>query len=137
MIGTKSTNWSPDLWTFFRTDRGTIRPPNSFSRRRPRTDAQITGSRLACPRCHDLHGKSLGPEPRGLGRFVPPQPLSGDTGRAGRGEPGRRHHGLVHRKGEGLDQYGLFPRGNLAPEGSVVKSTSIDPSVVDKMEFTE
>jgi dihydroxyacid dehydratase/phosphogluconate dehydratase len=24
-----------------------------------------------------------------------------------------------------------FPRGNLAPEGSVIKSTSIDPSVVD------
>jgi dihydroxyacid dehydratase/phosphogluconate dehydratase len=25
----------------------------------------------------------------------------------------------------------VFPRGNLAPEGSVVKSTAIDPSVVD------
>jgi len=25
----------------------------------------------------------------------------------------------------------VFPRGNLAPEGSVVKATSIDPSVVD------
>src|SRR5690606_11077230 len=24
-----------------------------------------------------------------------------------------------------------FPRGNLAPEGSVIKSTAIDPSVVD------
>src|SRR5206468_11668463 len=24
-----------------------------------------------------------------------------------------------------------FPRGNLAPEGSVVKSTAIDPAVVD------
>ena len=25
----------------------------------------------------------------------------------------------------------IFPRGNLAPEGSVVKATAIDPSVVD------
>ena len=37
---------------------------------------------------------------------------------------------------EDASKYGLtptvvFPRGNLAPEGSVVKSTAIDPSVVD------
>ncbi len=31
----------------------------------------------------------------------------------------------------GLTSTVCFPRGNLAPEGSVVKSTSIDPSVVD------
>jgi xylonate dehydratase len=31
----------------------------------------------------------------------------------------------------GLTSTVAFPRGNLAPEGSVVKSTSIDPSVVD------
>ena len=31
----------------------------------------------------------------------------------------------------GLTSTVTFPRGNLAPEGSVVKSTSIDPSVVD------
>jgi putative YjhG/YagF family dehydratase len=37
---------------------------------------------------------------------------------------------------EGARQHGLtstvtFPRGNLAPEGAVIKSTAIDPSVVD------
>jgi dihydroxyacid dehydratase/phosphogluconate dehydratase len=31
----------------------------------------------------------------------------------------------------GLASTVTFPRGNLAPEGSVIKSTSIDPSVVD------
>ena len=31
----------------------------------------------------------------------------------------------------GLTSTLVFPRGNLAPEGSVVKATSIDPSVVD------
>jgi putative YjhG/YagF family dehydratase len=31
----------------------------------------------------------------------------------------------------GLKRTMAFPRGNLAPEGSVVKSTAIDPSVVD------
>ena len=31
----------------------------------------------------------------------------------------------------GLTRTVCFPRGNLAPEGSVIKSTAIDPSVVD------
>ena len=31
----------------------------------------------------------------------------------------------------GLTSTVTFPRGNLAPHGSVIKSTSIDPSVVD------
>src|SRR5262249_44377972 len=31
----------------------------------------------------------------------------------------------------GLTSTITFPRGNLAPEGSVIKSTAIDPSVVD------
>ena len=31
----------------------------------------------------------------------------------------------------GLDEHGDVPRGNLAPEGAVVKSTAIDPRVVD------
>jgi dihydroxyacid dehydratase/phosphogluconate dehydratase len=34
-------------------------------------------------------------------------------------------------KRRGLTSTVTFPRGNLAPEGSVVKSTAIDPSVVD------
>ena len=34
-------------------------------------------------------------------------------------------------KSRGLTSTVCFPHGNLAPEGSVVKSTSIDPSVVD------
>lgn len=32
----------------------------------------------------------------------------------------------------GLTSTVTFPRGNLAPEGAVIKSTAIDPSVVDK-----
>ena len=34
-------------------------------------------------------------------------------------------------RGKGLTSTVCFPRGNLAPEGSVVKSTSIDPAVLD------
>ncbi|MBX3399944.1 MAG: YjhG/YagF family D-xylonate dehydratase [Gemmataceae bacterium] len=34
-------------------------------------------------------------------------------------------------KARGLTSALTFPRGNLCPEGSVIKSTSIDPSVVD------
>ena len=34
-------------------------------------------------------------------------------------------------KARGLTSTVTFPRGNLAPEGSVIKSTSIDPGVVD------
>jgi dihydroxyacid dehydratase/phosphogluconate dehydratase len=33
--------------------------------------------------------------------------------------------------GAGLDATVCFPLGNLAPEGSVIKSTSIDPSLID------
>jgi dihydroxyacid dehydratase/phosphogluconate dehydratase len=35
-------------------------------------------------------------------------------------------------KERGLTSTVTFPRGNLAPEGSVIKSTAIDPSVVDR-----
>jgi dihydroxyacid dehydratase/phosphogluconate dehydratase len=35
----------------------------------------------------------------------------------------------AHRRG--LTSTVTFPRGNLAPEGSVIKSTAIDPTVVD------
>ena len=35
------------------------------------------------------------------------------------------------RRKHGLTSTVTFPRGNLAPEGSVIKSTAIDPSVVD------
>jgi putative YjhG/YagF family dehydratase len=34
-------------------------------------------------------------------------------------------------RGRGLTSTITFPRGNLAPEGSVIKSTAIDPTVVD------
>ena len=35
-------------------------------------------------------------------------------------------------RSKGITSTVCFPRGNLAPEGSVVKSTSIDPSVLDE-----
>src|SRR5262249_34697902 len=34
-------------------------------------------------------------------------------------------------RAKGLTSTVTFPRGNLAPQGSVIKSTAIDPSVVD------
>src|SRR5205085_10692401 len=37
----------------------------------------------------------------------------------------------VAAKTRGLTSTVTFPRGNLCPEGSVIKSTAIDPSVVD------
>ena len=36
-----------------------------------------------------------------------------------------------HARARGLASTMIFPRGNLAPEGSVCKATAIDPSVVD------
>ena len=44
---------------------------------------------------------------------------------------GRRHHGSSRARRRGLTSTVTFPKGNLAPEGSVIKSTAIDPSVVD------
>ncbi len=38
---------------------------------------------------------------------------------------------LDRAKSRGLTSTVTFPRGNLAPEGSVIKSTAIDPTVVD------
>jgi putative YjhG/YagF family dehydratase len=37
----------------------------------------------------------------------------------------------VRAREQGLTSTVTFPRGNLAPEGSVIKSTAIDPTVVD------
>jgi putative YjhG/YagF family dehydratase len=39
--------------------------------------------------------------------------------------------GFARAKERGLTASLTFPRGNLCPDGSVIKSTSIDPSVVD------
>lgn len=39
--------------------------------------------------------------------------------------------GPTEARARGLTSTLTFPRGNLAPEGSVIKSTAIDPSVVD------
>lgn len=39
---------------------------------------------------------------------------------------------LEAAQARGLTSTVTFPRGNLAPEGSVIKSTAIDPSVVDE-----
>jgi putative YjhG/YagF family dehydratase len=39
--------------------------------------------------------------------------------------------GPEQARARGLTSTVTFPRGNLAPEGSVIKSTAIDPSVVD------
>ncbi len=43
----------------------------------------------------------------------------------------RRHYEPRPGRARGLTSTVTFPRGNLAPEGSVIKSTAIDPSVVD------
>ncbi|MBI3208605.1 MAG: YjhG/YagF family D-xylonate dehydratase [Candidatus Solibacter usitatus] len=46
-------------------------------------------------------------------------------------EPGDVIHSLDSARRAGLTSTVCFPTGNLAPQGSVIKSTSIDPSVVD------
>ena len=51
--------------------------------------------------------------------------------RAGRRRSRRRDHEPGAARERGLTSTVTFPRGNLAPEGSVIKSTAIDPSVVD------
>jgi putative YjhG/YagF family dehydratase len=40
-------------------------------------------------------------------------------------------HSPARARDRGLTSTVCFPRGNLAPEGSVIKATAIDPSVVD------
>jgi dihydroxyacid dehydratase/phosphogluconate dehydratase len=35
-------------------------------------------------------------------------------------------------RGRGLTSTVTFPRGNIAPEGSVIKSTALDPTILDK-----
>ena len=49
----------------------------------------------------------------------------------GRRRSRRRDHEPDRARERGLTSTVTFPRGNLAPEGSVIKSTAIDPSVVD------
>jgi putative YjhG/YagF family dehydratase len=46
-------------------------------------------------------------------------------------DPGNVIMSPSRAKEKGLTSTVTFPRGNLAPQGSVIKSTSIDPSVVD------
>ena len=43
----------------------------------------------------------------------------------------RDHVARTQAKSRGLTSTVTFPTGNIAPEGSVIKSTAIDPSVVD------
>lgn len=47
-------------------------------------------------------------------------------------DPARVILGPDGAKAAGLSPTTVFPTGNLAPEGSVVKATSIDPSVIDE-----
>ena len=46
-------------------------------------------------------------------------------------DPGEVIMSAERARERGLTSTVTFPRGNLAPEGSVVKSTAIDPSVID------
>jgi putative YjhG/YagF family dehydratase len=46
-------------------------------------------------------------------------------------DPGTVIMGPEQARTRGLTSTVTFPRGNLAPEGAVIKSTAIDPSVVD------
>ena len=53
--------------------------------------------------------------------------------RAGDGvDPGDVIHGPDGARAKGLTSTVCFPAGNLAPEGSVVKSTAIDPGLLDE-----
>jgi putative YjhG/YagF family dehydratase len=46
-------------------------------------------------------------------------------------DPGNVIHSIESAKRAGLTSTVCFPTGNLAPQGSVIKATSIDPSVID------
>jgi putative YjhG/YagF family dehydratase len=46
-------------------------------------------------------------------------------------DPGEVIYDPETARAKGITSTVTFPRGNLAPEGSVIKSTAIDPSVVD------
>ena len=47
-------------------------------------------------------------------------------------DPDEIIHSLKNAKAKGMTSTLCFPLGNLAPEGSVIKSTAIDPTMVEK-----
>ena len=47
-------------------------------------------------------------------------------------DPGQVIMGVDTARKAGLSSTVIFPTGNLAPEGSIIKATAIDPSVVDE-----
>ena len=133
MIGTKSTNWSPDLWTLL---------PNGP---RNHTTAQFFlagGVPELMLKLRDLDLLVLDAMTctgNPLGRNL--EDWEGSSRRSRFREilaeqdevnPDDVIMDLSTAKEKGLTSTVCFPRGNLAPEGSVVKSTSIDPSVVEK-----
>ena len=61
----------------------------------------------------------------------PAHRLAANADRSRRSRSRRRDHVPARAREKGLTSTVCFPRGNLAPQGSVVKSTAISPKVLD------
>ena len=80
----------------------------------------------------DRHRRAARAGARLVGDERAPPAAARAAARAGRRRSRRRdHEPRARAREQGLTSTVTFPRGNLAPEGSVIKSTAIDPSVVD------
>ena len=74
-------------------------------------------------------GCTLGRNARRVGAVAAAQAVARSAARGRRRRSGRRDHEPGAARERGLTPTVCFPRGNLAPEGSIVKSTAIDPRV--------
>ena len=78
-----------------------------------------------------VSGTTLGEVLDSMGELRTPEALPGTAAR----QDGIPHDAVImspaQAQSRGLTSTFTFPRGNLAPEGAVIKSTAIDPTVVD------
>ena len=77
-----------------------------------------------------VSGEPLGADARLVGAIAAAGRVAAHFAGARRSGSGLRDHGSGSARARGLTSTVTFPVGNLAPEGSVIKSTAIDPSVI-------
>src|SRR6185369_6747761 len=100
-------------------------------RRCARGDAPSSSRRASRRARLDRHRRAAGEESRLVGGLRPaPRPPRAAARRDGV-DPDDVIMNPLRARERGLTSTVTFPRGNLAPEGSVIKSTAIDPTVVE------
>ena len=100
-------------------------------RRRPGSHVAPAGAGRAGPGCADRYGRPPGHASRTLGTLRTPRPAARVLQEQDGVDPEDVIMSPSRARQAGLTGTVTFPRGNIAPAGSVIKSTAIDPSVVD------